>query len=169
MKILEIKTLLLALLFAMVGATCYADNSGQAKDIMEEIVQKYEKAKGVECMTIRKGSGLALVKMMLRMKMPDDFGKAFMKGVTGIIIINYIDASAETAKSLRADIDRFTAVLEEFKSDNNGESPSNEHTRSFAAMSGPNTLSAFVIAIEDAETKMMMYMEGEMVVENPSK
>jgi hypothetical protein len=116
-------------------------------------------------MTIRKGSGLALVKMMLRMKMPDDFGKAFMKGVTGIIIINYIDASAETVESLRADIYRFTAVLEEFKSDNKGESPSNDHTRSFAAMSGPNTLSAFVIAIEDSALLIIVVDGIKKIVE----
>ena len=51
---------------------------------VQEIVKIYNNVKGVECMTVTKGSGLEMVKLMLNKQ----FGKDFMKGVTSVTVIN---------------------------------------------------------------------------------
>ena len=87
-----------------------------------------------------------------------------MKGVTSITIINYTSASQETCVALRKDIDAFGSILKEFKI-GEGKEPTNSYARSFASISEDNAISDFITAMEDAETKMMMYMAGKIKVE----
>ena len=153
--------LLVALCLATMVAD-YAQEPSKAEIKIKEIVKKYENVKGVECVTVTKGKGLGLVKMMLNSEM----GKDFMKGVTCITIINYTDASQETCLALRKEVESFGAILEEFDMSKDKDLAENEYNRSYASISAETkSISDFVIAMEDAETKMMMHMAGKIKVD----
>ena len=144
----------LAMLTMMSG---YAQDSLQVKDKVQAMAKKYDSVKGVECVTVEKGSGLGLVKMMFNKQ----FGKDFMKGVTSITIIEYSDASPETIQALRNDLDAFTSLLEEFNFNEKNKSANNDYVRCFATISKEDgTLSDFIFALEDEESKMFLYMAG---------
>ena len=132
------------------------------KSDLEEIVKKYDGTKGVECISLVKGGGLDMVKMMFRKQ----FGKDFMKGVTSITIINYSDAAQDVCLALRKELDVFETLLEEFDMDEEKELATNEFIRCFASISKEDkTISDFVFAAEDNESKMLMYMAGKIRVE----
>ena len=88
-----------------------------------------------------------------------------MRGVTSITIIEYGDASEEICEALHQDLEAFASLLEEFKDD---EKKSSDHSyfRSFGSIEAADrSLSDFIIAIEDEETKMMMHMGGKIIVD----
>ena len=139
----------------------YAQEPSQVVKAVTAIVNKYEDVKGVESMTVVKGHGLELVKAMFNKQ----FGKEFMKGVTSITIINYSEASQETCQSLHKDFDVFLSLLEEFQVGKEKAFADNEYIRSFASVSEGGTLSDFIIAVEKEDSKMFMYMAGDIKVE----
>ena len=155
-------TVLVALLM-ITGVSLYAQSATPVEKAMAEIVAKYENTKGVDCITATKGSGLEMMKMMLNKQL----GKSFMKGVTSITIIEYSEASAQVCQSLRKDLDIFTSLLEELDAKEDGDSNEDGYSRCFASpsKSGEGKLSDFIIAIEDDETKTIMYMAGEITIQ----
>ncbi len=157
------RVVLFAALYVATMAACYAQGVSQVEAKVNEIVKKYEKTQGVECMNVVKGSGLGMLKTMLR----GQFGKEFMRGVTGITIIDYSDASQEVCLALREELEVFTSMLEELKAGDEKKSDGNDYVRSFASLSeGDKSMSDFVIAVEDKDTKMIMYMAGKIKVED---
>ena len=161
MKNVMKRVLLLVALVMVAFVSGYAQELSQVEKAVGEIVRKYENTKGVECVTVTKGSGLGMVKMMFNKQ----FGKDFMRGVTSITFIEYSEASKEVCLALRKELDAFTALLEEFKVGEEDKFAGNDYTRCFAAVSPDATLSDFVFALEDEETKMLMYMAGKIKVE----
>ena len=100
------------------------------------------------------------------MMLNQQFGKDFMKGVTSITIINYSDAAQDVCLALRKELDVFESLLEEFDMDEEKELATNEFIRCFASISKEDkTISDFVFAAEDNESKMLMYMAGKIRVE----
>ena len=161
MKNVMRRMVLIVALLMMGFAKGYAVEPSQAGKAIAEIVKKYDGTNGVECVTVVRGRGLEMVKMMFNKQL----GKDFMKGVTSITIIEYGDAPEETCLALRKELDAFTALLEEFKFGKE-EQADNDYTRCFASVSSEEgTLSDFVFALEDEETKMLMYMAGKIKVE----
>ena len=152
---------LLVALCLMTMALSYAQEPSKAGRKVDEIVKKYEFVEGVDCMTVAKGSGLGLLKSMFN----KEFGKDFMKGVTSITIINYTDASQEVCQALRKELDVFLSLLEEFKDKNKKSTDEQEYIRSFALPIDEKTISDFVIAIEDKESNMILYMAGKIRIE----
>ena len=152
---------LIVALLMMGFAKGYAVEPSQAGKAIAEIVKKYDGTNGVECVTVVRGRGLEMVKMMFY----KEFGKDFMKGVKSITIIEYSDATPATCQAIHEDLDGFLALLEEFNVGNEKQFADNDYIRSFAKPSGTKTLSDFVIALEDKESKMIMYMAGEIKVE----
>ncbi|MBO7342414.1 MAG: DUF4252 domain-containing protein [Alistipes sp.] len=161
MKHIAKNIILSVALCVMTTVTLCAQEPSKVETRINEIVKKYEEVKGVECMTVAKGSGLAMVKMMLNTQ----FGKDFMKGVTSITIIDYSDSSQEVCLSLRKELDTFLTLLEEFKIDKDEELSDNDYVRSFASVSDNGTISDFITAIEEEDSKMIMYMAGKIKVE----
>ena len=153
--------LLVALcMMAFVGS--HAQEASPVAKRVDEIVKKYDDTKGVDCVTVVKGRGLELFKMMFN----KEFGKDFMKGVTSITVIDYGDASQETCQALRKDLDGFISLLEEFNIGKEKQFADNDYIRCFCKTTeGSNTLSDFVIAIENKESKTVMYMAGDIKVE----
>ena len=152
------------LIFMMCVATTisgYAQSSTKVETKVNELVKRYENVKGVDCVTVKKGSGLGIVKMMLN----NEFGKDFMAGVTRINIINYPDASQSTCLALRKEFDLFGSMLEDFNMGEDEDFKEYDYARCYAAISGSNTISDFMIAMEDSDAKMMMYMAGKIKIE----
>lgn len=159
-RLIRIQTLLIALFIASL-INCSAQQSSSVQSTMDQIVKKHETSQGVSCMTVAKGSGLEMLKMMFNR----EFGKEFMKGVTSITLIEYSEASEETCIALRKDLDAFMAHLKEFDVSKEKEFADNDYIRCFASESDSGTLSDFVIALENDKSKMVMYMAGKIKVE----
>ena len=145
----------------LIAINCHAQKSSDVQSAIAEIVKKYETTDGVTCTTVSKGNGLNLVKMMFN----KEFGKEFMKGVTGITIIEYSDASEETCTALHKDLDIFLTLLEEFDVSEEEKYEGNDYIRCFADVSDSQTISDFIMAMEDDESKMLMYMSGKIKIE----
>lgn len=155
------RIVLLAMLSFMIMASGFAQEPLTVELKFNELIQKYEKVKGVECMTLVKGRGLGMVKMMLNKQ----FGKDFMQGVTSIAIINYSESSQETCLALRNELDAFKSLLEEFNVGEAKAFDSNDYVRGFAsASSDDKTISDFIIAVEEKDSKIIMYMAGKIKV-----
>lgn len=156
------RVVLLVALCMMTMAYGYAQQPSNVEVKVKELVKKYENVKGVECMVVDKGMGLGMIKMMFNAQ----FGKAFMKGVTGIVIIDYTDASQEVVLSIHNELDTFKTMLEEVDTSEDEELAASDYARSFTKVSADEkSISDFIIAIEDKESKMMMYMAGKMKIE----
>lgn len=154
--------MILLLSCILIGWSSIAGNPAKAEQEARKLAAKYENTEGVESMAIVKGEGLELIKMMFK----KEFGKKFMKGVTSIIIIEYTGASESVCASIRKDIDIFSSLLEEFDFlDKMEEAKNQDYIRFFAHTIATDRLSDFLIISEDKETKMMMYMGGEIIIE----
>lgn len=138
----------------------HAQESSKVEAKVNELVKKYENVKGVDCMSVTKGLGLSMVKMMFNKQL----GKQFMKGVTGITIIEYSDASQQTSMALRKELDEFLPLLQEFELGEQKESSENDYMRSFATPLDNNTISDFIVALETKDSKIIMYMSGKIKV-----
>ena len=152
-------TLFIVLCIATIVAG-HAQEATPVEELVKEIVKKYEETKGVNCMSVAKGSGLEMVKIMFNKK----FGKEFMKGVTTITVIDYSDASQEVCLSLRKDVDEFLTLLQEFNVSKEKEFADNDYIRSFALPSDNGTFSDFVVAVENKESKTIIHMTGDIKV-----
>lgn len=138
----------------------HTQESSKVEAKVNELVKKYENVKGVDCMSVTKGLGLSMVKMMFNKQL----GKQFMKGVTGITIIEYSDASQQTSMALRKELDEFLPLLQEFELGEQKESSENDYMRSFATPLDNNTISDFIVALETKDSKIIMYMSGKIKV-----
>ena len=151
---------LLVTLCMMTMVASYAQAPSKAEVKINELVKKYENVKGVECMSVGKGIGLNIVKLMFNKQ----FGKEFMKGVTSITIIEYGDATPQTCMALRKELDAFTPLLQEFNIGQEKEFADNDYIRSFATTLDENTISDFLVAVENKDSKVIMYMAGKIKV-----
>lgn len=153
---------MLVVLCIMVMTSVSAQAPSRVEVKFKELIQKYEKVKGVECMTVVKGNGLGMLKIILNKR----FGKEFMKGVESIAIINYSKSSQETAIALRNELDVFKSLLEEFDGADGKSLDGNGYIRIFAsAPDDDRTIPDFVIAVEEKDTKIIMHMAGKIKVE----
>lgn len=140
---------------------CYAQKTSTAEKAINEIVRKHEQSTGVSCMTVSKGNGLGMIKTVFN----KEFGKDFMKGVTSITIIEYSDASKETCASLHKDLDGILSVLEEFDISKEKQFTDNDFIRCFASSTDSDRISDFVIALENDTSKTILYMAGDIIIE----
>ena len=141
--------------------TVYAQGSSKVEEKVNAMIEKYDGVEGVDCITLVKGRGLEMIKMAFN----KEFGKDFMKGVNSITIIDYSDATPETRQAIHKELDGFLTLLEEFNVGNEKQFADNDYIRSFAKPSGTKTLSDFVIALEKEDSKVIMYMAGDIKVE----
>ena len=139
----------------------YAQESTQVKKTVEEIVKKYDGTKGVECISLVKGGGLDMVKMMFRKQ----FGKDFMKGVTSITLIEYSGASDDVRAALRGELNVFSTLLKEFDISKEQQFADSSYVKCFASELASGALTDFIVALESDKSKVMLYMSGEIKVE----
>lgn len=162
MKILIKFQIVLAALLLTAFINCYAQKPSDARDTMDQIVKKYDGKQGITAIKVAKGSGLELVKLMFN----HEFGKDFMKGVTSITVIEYSEAPAAICTELRKDLDVFTSLLQEFDLSEENDLKGNDYIRCFASESDSEVLTDFLVALENKESKMVMYMTGKIKVED---
>ena len=158
MKNLKRIMMVLGALLTISIFNCAAQKPSDAQTTFDQILKKYEKIEGVTCMSVTKGSGLEMVKMMFN----KEFGKDFMKGVTILSFIEYSDASEDICTALHNDLDAFISLLEEIDLSKEKQFSDNKFLRCFATACDEETLSDFVVAIEDEDSKMLMYMGGKI-------
>ena len=154
------KIVFLVVSFMLSMGSTYAQSPSAVEVKVDELEKKYEDVKGVDCMTVTKGFGLSMVKMMFNKQ----FGKEFMKGVTRITVIEYSEASQQTCQSLHKELDAFSSLLKEADIGKEKEFEGFDYIRSFAKAVDDNTISDFIVAIENKESKMIMYMAGKIKV-----
>lgn len=152
----------LCMVTKMVG---FAQEPSVAELKFKEIVKRYENAKGVDCMTVVKGGGLEMVKLMFNKQ----FGKEFMKGVKSITIISYSEASAEVCQALRKEVDECQKYLTEFNLGDGKASSEQGNIRAFALPIDERSISDFVVSMEHESGKMIVYMAGEIKVPEQQK
>ena len=162
MKSFKLKMALLAVLLFFGVKVGYANEPTAVAQAVADMAAKYENTEGVDCMVVTKGNGLGLVKMALKAQL----GKSFLKGVTAMTIIDYSKDSAEVCESIKADANIFLSMLEEIDL-TKGEKKIDDssYLRCFAAVNENRTISDFVMLMENNEMKWMIYMEGEIKVE----
>ena len=153
--------ILLALLCMTAVVDSYAQQSGEVEKKVNELVKKYDGTQGITCMTVVKGGGLEMIKMMLK----KEFGKSFLKGVTCITFIEYSEAPEATCLAIRNDMDVFLSLLQEFDLSKEKQFSDNDYIRCFASSVESGTLSDFVVALESDNSKMLLYMAGKIAVE----
>ena len=160
MKQFIIRVALVAAICSMSVLTSFAQEESKVEKAVSEFVKKYEGTDGITSMSVAKGSGLELIKLMLN----KEFGKSFMKGVKSITIIDYSAASEVTCAAVRKDLDVFLSMLQEFNLNGEIQFSDNDFIRCFANEDS-GTLSDFVIALENGKSKTVMYMAGKIIVE----
>jgi hypothetical protein len=159
-SLVKIQALLAALLMTTF-VNCHAQKPANAETAISEIAKKYEGNKEVNCMTVVKGGGLEMLKLMLN----KEFGKKFMKGVTSITIIEYSKADAQTCTSLRKDLNVFKSILQEVDISKEKEFTEETDIRCFASLSDSKTISDFVVGLENDKIKMIMHLAGTINIE----
>ena len=162
MKYFMKKITLLVVMIVMSFMAAYAQEPSPVEKKVSELVKKYENIDGVDCLSVVKGRGLEMIKLMLS----KEFGKSFMKGVTSITFIDYTAASPEICMSLRKDLDAFSLILEEFDVSEDETFANNDYIKSFASISeSEESISDLIIATENKDTKAIMYMAGKIKME----
>jgi hypothetical protein len=159
MKNLMIRILLLVISIFAAHIT-FAQEASKVEKAVEAMVSKYEGVAGVRSMKLVKGGGLKFMKAMLN----KEFGKTFMKGVTGIIVMDYSEASQETCEALHKDLDGFRTLLQDFNLNGEEEFADNDYIRCFASEAN-GELSDFLVAVEQGDSKAFMYMAGKIIIE----
>ena len=155
---LILKKIALVVASCMMTMIAYAQEPSTIGTKIDELVQKYEKTKGVEAVTINKGLGLNIVKKMLNKQ----FGKEFMKGVTSFTIIEYSKASDQTIQDLRQDFEALAPLVDEIEVGDTKEFANNEYIRCFASPIDSITATNFVVASENKDGKMIIHMSGKI-------
>lgn len=162
MELQKIKKYIFLAVCTIIGITAYAEESAKIEKAVLDMVSRYEGVEGVEAQSFVKGEGLELVKMMLN----KEFGRKFMKGVTSIVIMEYKDASQQVCQEIRNELNSFTSILTEIDFKGDEEVSKNDFVRCFVSEGESGSVGDFLIAMEDNETKMLMYMGGEIFIED---
>lgn len=160
MNKLMTKVVFIAALFFIAVNPLYSQGTSKVEKAVNELVNKYDGKDQVDCMVVTKGNGLELLKIALNKQL----GNSFMKGVNSITVIDYSDASKQTCEALRKDLDAFLVHLKEFDVSKEKQFSDNKYIRCFASEDG-GVLSDFILALENDDSKTVMYMAGKIVVE----
>ena len=156
----RVLTTIMAAALTLLSFGAIAQQSVNIEPKIKAIASEFENSKGVDCVEISEGLGLTMVKKAFT----PQFGKEFMKGVTAITVIDYSDASQQTCQALRKELNAFTSLLEEVKLGEEKEFADFDLVRCFVMPSDDKTISDFIIAVENKDSKMIMYMAGKIKV-----
>ena len=154
--------LLVMMLAFWLGAAAQPASTG--RELLKSLVEQYSETKGVDGMVCTKGSGLEMIKMVLR----KDFGKEFIKGVDMIIIIDYSSADKQVAEAIRAQTDTLSASYEQKELPK--EMTEGSYMRNYFKLNdNKDAIADMIILMENAEVKSVIYFGGEMRGEPKAK
>ena len=153
-------TAILTLSFVFAQWTASAQQAADIEKSVETIATELDSAEGVECMVITQGIQLKLIKGAFQQK----FGKAFMKRVTSMVIIDYSKASEAIYNTIRNKIDSITDHLQEFELSKDV-AKEGQYVKSYATINSPTSISDFMMIMEDKDNRMFLYMGGVLDID----
>jgi hypothetical protein len=119
---------------------------------MQNLAKKYEDSKNITSAVLVKGSGLELMKVMLR--------KEFSKDVDMIIIVEYADATESEASVIRSEVASLAKGLEKAELPED-EKPKAKHLATYYKLNADKkSMSDMIILMESDEEKCVMYLGG---------
>ena len=153
------RTLSLLALTIVLAFTCRtaAAQPTAAETTVMQIIEEFKGAQGVNCMAIGKNEGLGFVKEIFKAK----FGKEFMKDVTFIALIEYTRAASETRAALQTALDKLTAPLHKFATDDK-QLKEGQQVKCFATLKDEKLITDFMILLEENNRRMYIYMGGTL-------
>ncbi|MBR5138683.1 MAG: hypothetical protein IKV12_03960 [Alistipes sp.] len=148
-----------------ISATAQTLDGSSTRNSMEFMAEKYDDKLGVETFVFVKGRGLETMKLLLRKEM----GKDFLKGVDMIVLINYSDASNDTANTIHSEIDSITKDFSQQELPK--EMTEGKNMRNFFKLGDDGkSIHDMIIIIEEETSKNVMYLGGVMKEEpSPAK
>ena len=156
MKKARILSLIVMLCFAF-SVSAQTSTLPKGSERIKAIMEQFKGEKGVDCNEFAKGSGLGLIKMMLRA----EFGKEFLNGIVVVMIMEYGSASKEVADAV------WTAV-ESLSPDFTPQELSDEIKEgqkmcSYYKLSDDGeSMIGIVTLVESGSTKCLMYLGGKI-------
>ena len=154
--------LLVMMLAFWMGVAAQPASTG--RELLKSLVEQYSETKGVDGMVCTKGSGLEMIKMVLR----KDFGKEFIKGVDMIIIIDYSKADKSVAEDIRTQTNTLAKSYEQ-KELPDDITEGNYMRNYFKLNDNKDAIADMIILMENAEVKSVIYFGGEMRGEPKAK
>lgn len=143
--------------------------NSSVRNSMQAMAERLDEKDGVECLVCVKGSGLELVKLMMRKEM----GKDFVKGVDMIVIINYSEAPSAKVTEIRNEIESI-AKIELTQQELPDDVKEGKYMRTYFRKGddGKSIHDMIIIAEDDSEkesSNIVMYFGGVMRDEPKSK
>ena len=115
-----------------------------------------EDSKNITSAVLVKGSGLELMKVMLR----KEFSKDVIKGVDMIVLVEYADATESEADAIRSEVETLAKGLEKVEIPE-GEKPKANRLGTYIQVSADGkSISDMIILIEEGDEKCVMYFGG---------
>ena len=155
-----IKRFFVLICAAVVFATSVAaqtTDSSSTRNSMMSMAEKYDDKQNVETFVCVKGRGLETMKLLLRKEM----GKDFIKGVDMIILINYSDASNDTASTIIREVEDITKDFKQQELPD--EMTEGKYMRNFFKLGDDGeSIHDMIIIIEEGTSKSVMYLGGVM-------
>lgn len=148
--------LLCALVALSLSAMAQSADAQNPRKAMQDLAKKYDDSKNITSAVLVKGSGLELMKVMLR----KEFSKDVIKGVDMIIIVEYADATESEADAIRSEVETLAKGLEKVEIPE-GEKPKANRLGTYIQVSADGkSISDMIILMEDDEQRCVMYFGG---------
>ncbi|MBR4995624.1 MAG: DUF4252 domain-containing protein [Alistipes sp.] len=146
---------LIAFSFSAVSQTPNSDTPS-CREAMQKFAEKYEESERVTSAVLVKGSGLEMMKLMLR----KEFEKDVIKGVDMIILVEYADATEDEANAIRGEVEKLAVGLEKVVIPE-GEKPKAKRLGTYYKLSADKkSISDMLILIEEENERCVMYLGG---------
>ena len=138
------------------SAMAQTQDSSSIRNKMKALAEKYDEVNGIESLVCVKGSGLEMMKLMLR----KEFEKDVIKGVDMIALIEYADATESEANAIRSEVDALSKGLEKVEMPEE-EKPKAKRLGTYYKLSADKkSISDMLILIESEEERCVMYLGG---------
>lgn len=148
--------LLCALVVLSLSAMAQSADTQNPRKAMQNLATKYEDSKNITSAVLVKGSGLELMKVMLR----KEFSKDVIKGVDMIVLVEYADATESEADAIRSEVETLAKGLEKVEIPE-GEKPKANRLGTYIQVSADGkSISDMIILIEEGDEKCVMYFGG---------
>ena len=145
-----------ALVALSLSAMAQSTDTQSIRKAMQKFADKYDDNERVSSMVFVKGSGLEMMKLMLR----KEFEKDVIKGVDMIALIEYADATESEANAIRSEVDALSKGLEKVEMPEE-EKPKAKRLGTYYKLSADKkSISDMLILIESEEERCVMYLGG---------
>lgn len=135
--------------------------STQLRKSLKDLVEQYDKEKGVDGFVLTKGFEMTAMKLMLG----KEFGKEFLSGVDMIVMIEYSQASPAVVERLYKQVDALAAGMDQVELGK--EVTQDNYMRNYFMENDKGQMTDMLFLAEDKSVKCLMYFGG--ILEGESK